>query len=68
MHTELYESDPFTPKKGKLLATLDTDYRFERNDELTVESAGGRVPVRVMHVRIAIKDGALRREILALRL
>jgi hypothetical protein len=34
MRTEIYESDPFTPKRGRLLGKLATDYRFEKGDEL----------------------------------
>ncbi|MBI3976651.1 MAG: hypothetical protein HY331_00555 [Chloroflexi bacterium] len=68
MRTEIYESDPFSPRKGKHLTTLDTDYRFEKNDEITIEGDGSPVRVRVMHVRLHIRSGTMHREILALRL
>lgn len=68
MRTAIYESDPFTPKKGKLLAEVETEYRFEKNDELTIETGGETVRVRVMHIRLHLRDGVLSREILALRL
>lgn len=68
MDTEIYESDPFSPKKGKLLAKLKTDYRFEKNDELFIDGPGERVKIRIMHVRVAIRNGAMSREILGLKL
>jgi hypothetical protein len=68
MHTEFFESDPFTPRKADLLLTIDTDYRFQKGDELTIENGGRRTKVRVMDVRINVRQGVLSREILALRL
>lgn len=68
MHTEIYESDPFTAQKGSLLVTLDTPYRFERNDELFITAGGRRVKVRVINVRIEIDGQTMRRELLVLKL
>ncbi len=68
MHTEIYESDPFSAQKAGLLATLDTAYRFERNDELFINAGGKRVKVRVIHVRVEITGAAMRRELLVLKL
>jgi hypothetical protein len=68
MDTEIYESDPFSPKKGRLLAKLATEYRFEKNDELFVETEGRSVKIRVMHVRVMVHNGTLSREILGLKL
>ena len=68
MKTEFYESDPFTPRKAALLLALDSDYRFEKGDEVTIESAGRPVRVRVMDVRVHVRDGVLSREVLALKL
>lgn len=68
MHTEIWESDAFSPRKGKLLATIDSDYRWENQDELTIEVGGDRARVRVIGVRISLADGKLSREILALPL
>lgn len=68
METEIYESDPFSPKKGRLLAKLNTDYRFEKNDELFIDTGSGNVKIRIMHVRVAIRNGGLSREILGLKL
>ena len=67
--TEIWESDPFSPKKGKLIATLETEYRFEKGDEVYFDDAPSRLKVRVIDVRLHVKDGgAVHREILALKL
>lgn len=66
MHTEIWESDAFSPRKVKLLATFDSDYRFERQDEITIEADGQRQRVRIIGVRLYLNDHTLRREILAL--
>lgn len=68
MRTEIYESDPFTAQKQALLVTLDTPYRFERNDELFITTGNRKMKVRVIHVRVEITDGQMRREILVLKL
>jgi hypothetical protein len=67
--TEIFETDPFTPKKGKLLATLSSEYRFQKGDELYFDDAPSRLKVRVIDVRVHVKgDGELYRDILALPL
>lgn len=68
MKTEFYESDPFSPRKSELLVSLDTDYRFEKGDEVIIEAGGRNTKVRVMDVRVHVKSGQLSREILALKL
>lgn len=68
MRTDIYESDPFSAQKGTLLVTLDTDYRFERNDELFINSGGKRLKVRVINVRVEITGQDMRRELLTLKL
>jgi hypothetical protein len=68
MFTEIYESDPFSPRRGRLLAKVNTEYRFEKNDELFVHAGQDMVKIRVMHVRVTIQDGTLQREILGLKL
>jgi hypothetical protein len=68
MITEIYESDPFSPRRGRLLAKVNTEYRFEKNDELFVHAGQDTVKIRVMHVRVTIQDGTLQREILGLKL
>ncbi len=67
--TEFWESDPFTPRKGTLIATLDSEYRFEKGDEVYFDDAPSRLKVRIIDVRIHVKgDARLEREILALKL
>ncbi len=69
MKTEIYESDPFTPKRGRLLATLATEYRFEKGDELFFDDEPGRLKVRIMSVQVHVKaNGNIYRDILALKL
>ena len=68
MHTEIFEADPFGGGKGQHLATLTTDYRFERNDELFLTAGGRRLKVRITFVRVEWDGAELKRELLALRL
>ena len=68
MKTEFFESDPFAPRKTELLLSIDTDYRFEKGDEVTIESGNRTVKVRVMDIRVRVTMGLLSREILALKL
>jgi len=67
--TEIFESDPFTPKKGRLIATLDTEYRFQKGDEVYFDDEPSRLKVRIIDVRIHVKgNGEVHRDILALKL
>ena len=68
MKTEFFESDPFAPRKAELLLSLETDYRFERNDEVVIDNGGRTTKIRIMNVNIRIKQGVMSREILALKL
>jgi len=68
MKTEFYESDPFSPRKAALLLATDSDYRFEKGDEIVIEAVGLPLRVRVMEVRVHFKDGVMSREVLALKL
>jgi hypothetical protein len=69
MQTEIYESDPFSPKRGRLLTTLSSEYRFEKGDEVYFDDAPERLKVRIIDVRLHIKgDASVYREILALKL
>lgn len=67
MKTEFFESDPFSPRKADLLVSFDTEYRFEKGDEVVIESGGRTTKVRIMDVRVHVKGGVLSREILALK-
>ena len=68
MKTEFFESDPFSPRKADLLTSLDTDYRFEKGDEVVIENGGRTTKVRIMDVRVHVTGDVLSREILALKL
>jgi hypothetical protein len=65
--TEIFESDPFSPRKAALLVSVDTEYRFEKGDEMMIDLEGRTTKVRVMDVRMLISSGVLSREILALK-
>jgi hypothetical protein len=67
MKTEFFESDPFSPRKADLLVSLESDYRFEKGDEVVIETGGRTTKVRIMDVRVHVKSGTLSREILALK-
>jgi hypothetical protein len=68
MKVEIYEADPFTQRKDKLLATLNTDYRFQKGDEIFLEEGGKAVKVRVSYVQVRVKGGGVEQELLALRI
>ena len=67
MQTEFFESDPFSPRKAGLLLSLNTDYRFEKGDEVVIEAGGRTTKVRIMDIRLHVKNGDISREILALK-
>lgn len=68
MHTEFYEADPFGGSRGKHLATIESDYRWEKGDEVWVQSGQDRVKVRITWVNVTVKDGEVSRELLGLKL
>ncbi len=68
MKTDFYEADPFSGSKGAHLATIDSDYRWEKSDEVWIESAGKRTKIRLTWVNVTVKDGAVSRELLGLKL
>jgi len=68
LKTEIYEADPFTSRKGKLLATFDSDYRLERQDEIFLDRAEKAIRVRVMNVALHLSGGELQRDLLVMRL
>ena len=66
MKVEIYEADPFTQRKDKMLTTLNTDYRFQKGDEIFIEDGGKAAKVRVSYVQVRIRGGGLEQELLAL--
>ena len=68
MKTEFFESDPFSPQKAGLLLSIDTDYRFEKGEEVVIAEGGKSVKVRVLDVRVRIDSGVMSREVLGLKL
>jgi hypothetical protein len=67
LKTEIYGVDPFTGRKDKLLATFDSDYRFERQDELFIDGAKP-LKVRVISVVVRLSGGEMQRELLVMKL
>jgi len=68
MQTDFYEADPFSGSKGEHYGTIDSDYRWEKGDELWLEFRGKRTKVRVTWVNVTVKDGVVTRELLGLKL
>lgn len=68
MKTDFYEADPFNGSKGEHYATIESDYRWEKGDEVWLEAAGRRVKVRITWVNVTVKDGVITRELLGLKL
>jgi len=69
MKTEFYESDPFSPRKGRLIASISSEYRFEKGDEVFFDDEPSRLKVRLISVQVHIKgNGDVYRDILALKL
>jgi len=66
--TSFYEADPFSGSKGEHLVTIDSDYRWEKGDEVWIETGGKRVKLRITWVNVTVKDGVVSRELLGLRL
>jgi len=68
MQTDFYEADPFSGSKGDHWGTIDSDYRWEKGDELWLEVKGRRIKLRVTWVNVTVKDGVVTRELLGLKL
>ena len=68
MKTEFYESDPFSPRKADLITSIDTDYRFDKGEEVVISNGGKSVKIRVLDVRVRIDSGVMSREVLGLKL
>lgn len=69
MKTSIYEADPFSGSKGEHYLTLDTDYRFEKNDEVWLEVKGRRLKIRVTWVHVTVREnGEMERELLGMKL
>ncbi len=68
MKTSVYEADPFTTSKGPLLTEIETDYRFEKNDEIRLHLGGRSAKYRIIYVSVELRDGRLSRELVALKI
>ena len=70
MNVELWSSDAFTEKKEELLVSFQSEYRFQRGDEVYVQRSEGQpLKVRLIDVRVFIdQDGSVKSELLAMKL
>ncbi len=68
MKTEFFEADPFGGGKGKHYATIESDYRWEKGDEVWLEVNGERTKLRITWVNVTVKDGVVSRELLGLKI
>ena len=69
MKTDFYEADPFSGSKGEHYCTIDSDYRWEKGDEVWIETGGrGRIKLRITWVNVTVgADGVVKRELLGLK-
>ena len=68
MQTDFYEADPFSGSKGEHYLTIDTDYRWEKGDEVWLETGSRRVKLRITWVNVTVRaDGTVPRELLGLK-
>ncbi|MCC7363864.1 MAG: hypothetical protein IT303_05800 [Dehalococcoidia bacterium] len=68
MQTDFYEADPFSGNKGEHYGSIDSDYRWEKGDEVWIETKGKRTKMRITWVNVTVKDGVVSRELLGLKL
>ncbi len=69
MKTDIYESDLFTPENGRLIASIESEYRLQKGDELYFDDEPERLKVRVIDVRVHVKgNGEVQRDVLVLKL
>ena len=54
MRTDFFEADEFTGSKGQHYATIDSDYRWEKGDEVWLNSEGGRFKLRITWVVVEV--------------
>ncbi len=69
METAFYDADEFTGTKGKHYITIDSDYRWEKGDEVWLEVGGERIKMRITWVVVNVSEaGVVTRELLGLKL
>ena len=68
MKTDFYEADAFTGSKGEHYCTIESDYRWEKGDEVWIEASGRRLKLRITWVNLTVRgDGTVARELLGLK-
>lgn len=68
MKTDFFEADAFTGSKGEHYLTIDSDYRWEKGDEIWIEAKGQRLKLRITWVNLTVAaNGTVSRELLGLK-
>jgi hypothetical protein len=68
VRTDFYEADPFSGSKGEHYVTIESDYRWEKGDEVWIEVKGKRTKLRITWVNVTVQDGQVSRDLLGLKL
>lgn len=69
MKTDFYEADAFSGSKGEHYATIDSDYRWEKGDEVWIVAKGNRIKLRITWVHVTVhENGEVTRDLLGLKL
>lgn len=68
MQTAFFEADPFNGSKGEHYVTIESDYRWEKGDEVWIEAKGRRLKMRLTWVNVTVTEGGVSRELLGLKL
>ena len=68
MKTSFYEADAFTGSKGEHWLTIESDYRWEKGDELWLETNGKRAKFRISWVNVTVTEDEVTRDLLGLKL
>lgn len=68
MKTDFYEADAFTGSKGEHFCSIESDYRWEKGDEVWLEVGEKRLKLRITWVNVTVRgDGMVTRELLGLK-
>ena len=54
--------------KGEHYATIESDYRWEKGDEVWIEARARRLKMRITWVHVTVTDTGVSRELLGLKL
>jgi hypothetical protein len=66
--TDFFDADPFSGSKGEFYCSIESDYRWEKGDEVWLDINGRRMKLRITWVNLTVLDGVVSRELLGLKL